>query len=552
MANEPVFSGDIDPEIADLLGQSARPREQPKRPQSTQPAPGFDDLFGTGEPVQKQAFKSDVDLSRKTFPTISKLLEDKPNAIFSDPEYYKKCVAGEGDVSNQFHNILTKFLQTKDPKDKGVYRQNMIPVFWNLLERVANKAASPSLISSKQMLLRFSVMAPNLLSPEQKDMISRIPVKNELGEPVHYVDEWLRSVATGAITPSSTDEVKVSRNDEQGRFQNLISKAQGKRDAAEGLLKARAAERRSLEVGLREKATSFSRDEQDGPVQPYTEFQKKTMNDIGEIMREMLRVDKDLVRSHGEFEQAEDDLRKLQEKVEGMGITTTVNTQALSTEFETVRQMAKMCIGRQGNHFPLLVKEYLHGGIQDFGSRENVIQILAWIESIDSEAYCRSHKNVMNRIVPYVVLAPCYGDFGVCWEPFDRFNRATSRGRICIPMYPKNLKMAIIYAVADLRWQVAKEKASYYWMEEGLTGNYYQWFQSRKLKGDVKVYFIADYINWLLKESEGTQKLDKEVRQIFWRYLPFSQPVKEKLKTRSLIYQELYQRDVNRSLSDGY
>ena len=28
--------------------------------------------------------------------------------------------------------------------------------------------------------------------------------------------------------------------------------------------------------------------------------------------------------------------------------------------------------------------------------------------------------------------------------------------------------------------------------------------------------------------------------------------IKEKLKTRSLAYQELYQRDINRSMSDGY
>jgi hypothetical protein len=56
----------------------------------------------------------------------------------------------------------------------------------------------------------------------------------------------------------------------------------------------------------------------------------------------------------------------------------------------------------------------------------------------------------------------------------------------------------------------------------------------------------------MTKESEAIQKLDKEVRGIFWRYLPFSQPIKEKLKGRSYIYQELYQRDVNRSLSDGY
>jgi hypothetical protein len=54
----------------------------------------------------------------------------------------------------------------------------------------------------------------------------------------------------------------------------------------------------------------------------------------------------------------------------------------------------------------------------------------------------------------------------------------------------------------------------------------------------------------MTKESEGTQKLDKEVRGIFWRYMPFAQEVKEKLKGRSFTYQELYQRDLNRAKSD--
>ncbi|MBL8967146.1 MAG: hypothetical protein JNG85_09055, partial [Spirochaetaceae bacterium] len=74
----------------------------------------------------------------------------------------------------------------------------------------------------------------------------------------------------------------------------------------------------------------------------------------------------------------------------------------------------------------------------------------------------------------------------------------------------------------------------------------------KKLKGDAKEYFIQDYILWITKESEGTQKLDKEVRAIFWRFMPFAKEIKEKLKNRSYIYQELYQKDINRSLSDGY
>jgi hypothetical protein len=72
--------------------------------------------------------------------------------------------------------------------------------------------------------------------------------------------------------------------------------------------------------------------------------------------------------------------------------------------------------------------------------------------------------------------------------------------------------LAVLSGLADLRWQVAKERAQHYWMEEGLTGFYYQWFLSQKMKGDVRLQFIQDYILWITKESEGTQKLHKEVR----------------------------------------
>jgi hypothetical protein len=214
--------------------------------------------------------------------------------------------------------------------------------------------------------------------------------------------------------------------------------------------------------------------------------------------------------------------------------------------------MVKMTIGRQGNHFPLLSSEFFRSLPHEIGTRENVISVMAWIESIDPGAFCRAHKNQTTRIVPHVVLLPSYGDYGMCWEPFDRYNRASSRGRVAVPMYPKNLQYAVLYAIADLRWQVAKEKASFYWMEEGLTGHYYQWFLKMKLKGDLKRSFIDAYILWITKESEGTMKLHKEIRGTFWRHLPFSQPIKEKLKTRSFTYQELYQRDINRSMSDGY
>jgi hypothetical protein len=262
-------------------------------------------------------------------------------------------------------------------------------------------------------------------------------------------------------------------------------------------------------------------------------------------------MDKELQSFVNDYTSAESDVRTLQQKVDSSGGGTT-NASGVTAEYDTIRQMAKMTCGRQGNHFPILSREYFHSSSREVGIRENVIETLRWIESIDPEAYCRQYKSQLNRIPPFVILIPSYGDFGFCWEPFDRYNRVTSRGRIAVPMYGKNLQIAVLTAVADLRWQVAKDKASYYWMEEGLTGNYYQWFQAQKLKGDVKEYFINDYLLWMLKESDGIQKLDKDIRGVFWRFMPFSKEIKAKLKTRALVYQELCQRDSNRELSDGY
>jgi len=72
------------------------------------------------------------------------------------------------------------------------------------------------------------------------------------------------------------------------------------------------------------------------------------------------------------------------------------------------------------------------------------------------------------------------------------------------------------------------------------------------MKGDVKDAFIRDYVLWITKESEGVQKLDREVRGIFWRNLPFPPEVKQKLKNRGFVYAELYKKDQNIAMSDGY
>jgi hypothetical protein len=285
----------------------------------------------------------------------------------------------------------------------------------------------------------------------------------------------------------------------------------------------------------------------------FNEDQKREASEAAELIRVLVKTNHDVELLLADYITANKDLETISGKMKGLpgrdGDAESGAVKAAGNEFTVVRQMAKMTIGRQGNAFPILSGEYFRPVPQSLGSRENVLAILSWIESIDEEVFCRIFKNKTIRIFPNVILLPTYGDFGICWEPYEKHNKASSRGLAAVPMYAKNLVIAVLSAVADLRWQTAKEQSSYYWMEEGLTGSYYQWWTGQKFKGDVKLYFIQDYILWITKEAEGVQKLDKTVRTAFWRYMPFAQPLKEALKKRNPVYEELYQRDINRKIS---
>lgn len=556
------MDNELDPEIAKLLADATSSEPDTLYPDNfgqtiaEQPEPTVDNTAASNE---KKSLT--VDLSKKQFKPIEKFFSDHKNSVFSDPQYYKTALSGEKEASQKLHNLLSKYLTCTDPKDRTVYRQQMVNIYWEFVRSLAPKMSDPTLPLPKRMLMRYAVVLPTLFTPEQKDLFASAFVENTYDEPIYYLDEWFDMLGTGRLTLSATDEARPQKKtgtgaEEAQRLMQLQSKNMGKLQTSENLLNSKESERTMIENDIQMKLKTLC----DHPVlpglephtSPYSESQKKLITDINDKLRQLLKIDKDLHSNLADYKEAREIGDNLKQKLASNPEAAEVNSADINTEVDTVRQMSKMTVGRQGNHFPVFTKEFFHCIPRQTGFRENVIDIMTWIESIDPGAFCRVHKNMLNRIVPYVILVPTYGDTGFCWEPFDRYNRVTSRGRIVVPMYPKSLQMAVLTAVADLRWQVAKEKASYYWMEEGLTGQYYQWIDSQKLKGDLKEFFINDYVLWMTKESEGVQRLDKEVRGIFWRHMPFPQELKDKLKTRSLVYQELCQRDVNRSMSDGY
>lgn len=557
--NEYMYDDELDPEVAALLDTvEHNPRDLQDLSVGTTVSLDEED-----EKVENSRTNSisDVDLSIRAFKPITEFFSSTPHTIFDDPDYYKTALRGENESAQKLHNLLTKYLTCQDPKDRTVYRQQMVNVYWEFIRSLAPKMGNLSLPKCKRMLMRFGVVLPSLFTDEQKQTFSSAFVENRLGEPVYYLDEWFQEIVSGRIGISATDEARPARRsgnaaEEASHLMQLKSKNSGKLQNSENLLTSKESQRAMVEAELVSRIEQICKHDVlvglGNHKAPYSETQKRLFSEISERLRLLSKIDRELTNYLNEFKEAKSISDSLDVKLSSAPSTMEINSSDINTEVDTVRQMAKMTVGRQGNHFPIFTREYYHCIPKGTGFRENVVDTMAWIESVDPGAFCRIHKNVSNRIVPFVILIPTYGDRGFCWEPFDRYNRITSRGRIAVPMYPKDLRIALLTAVADLRWQVAKEKASYYWMEEGLTGQYYQWLITQKLKGDVKDYFIEDYVLWMTKESEGVQRLDKEVRGIFWRHMPFSQEIKEKLKIRSLVYQELYQRDLNRAMSDGY
>jgi len=541
------YSGEIDPEIAALLGTDPQP--SPKTPK-------YEDLFD-GPKAEKPAFDPAAEFAKTAFAPI-RVFVDPPRDLFNDPSYYKMVLSEMGETAAKVHKLLSDLMNAPDPETRGQLRLRFIPAWWDFLEGLVRQLNS-SMPEAKRAALRYGMLLPTLVTPEQRQMVASIIEDNRTGEMVHYIDEWMTKVGAGEVAPLATDEeYKVVR---KGGTDNtaLVQKAeklQGQYQAQSNLIAVKIREMNDLEEVLIRSAAAAKVHEKHRTFTHLTanlsSNQKSALNALQDALKKIASLDKEIDVFYRDLEKISTELKAAELKVAESGGAQVVDAKIVVRELGSLRQMCKLSVGRQGNHFPVLMKQYLPPRIEEIGTRENVLTIMADVERLDPGLFQRTFKGTINRIVPHVILLPSFGETGVCWEPFEKFNRSTSRGRVGIPMYSKNLKMAVLTALGDLRWQVVKEKAGYRWMEEGLTGWYYQWFTDRGLRGDVKESFVQDYILWITKESEGTQKLDKDVRGIFWRNTPFPQEIRDTLRNRGFVYNELYKKDMNRAMSDGY
>ena len=175
-----------------------------------------------------------------------------------------------------------------------------------------------------------------------------------------YVDEWFKEIAAGRMSNSMTDEkrtpVKAANAEEaarieQTRLMQLKSKNSGKLQSAENLLNIKENERAMLETELKAKVDQLCEHNPVLGFEPhlceYDEMQLKLFSEISDRLHRLSKNNKELSRCLREFQDAKGVYTSVENKLAGgPDISAATDSNAVNIEFQTVRQMAKMTVGR--------------------------------------------------------------------------------------------------------------------------------------------------------------------------------------------------------------
>jgi len=380
---------------------------------------------------------------------------------------------------------------------------------------------------------------------------------------VLYADEWLAAAFRQEIAASATDEAAAPASRKADGAREQLQKAIDDHTAAKARLSQAVARGTDLDATAARTAATLQdlgvqrgklysaektiTDATRGAGEAVLRRRKQLVSELRGALDGILGHENEVTEAFRRFDAMEKELQRLKRECVVEGAELAADAAAVNTELDTLRQMIKMSIGPKGNHFPVLSQGHLRGmADQMANTRESVIAQLAEYERMDPGVFTRTSLGESLRVEPLVVILPCAGTTGLCWQPWHSGNRRTP-GRLAIPLFSaKPTNDLVLRALASLRWQVARETAMHYWMEEGLTGAYYA--LRPKAGSRLEEHFASDYVLWMTKEASGVATLDSRVRQILWRFCPFSDEVRDRLRQHGA-YRQLFEQDDRRSKS---
>lgn len=253
--------------------------------------------------------------------------------------------------------------------------------------------------------------------------------------------------------------------------------------------------------------------------------------------------------------------------------------------------MAKECLRITSNnpraYVPYLIDHSLKGNLSNIiNTPKRVSSFIKKINDADPTLFFREltwkipgkSELIKKEIKPYFILLPNAGIRVQLWQEIVN-NSRSSRGRFLLPVFFNDgLEKPLINAFAHFRWNLTKLVVGASWMDPvdgGFVGAFYDFSQYYnkmselsleakdkikqlfyKIKGDDN-RFAYYYEKWILYEKEGIAKVNKVVRKIFYKNIPFPREIRERLQNLPLYesvntrYNNVLKRDL-RSLEARY
>ncbi|PKM77213.1 MAG: hypothetical protein CVU90_08670 [Firmicutes bacterium HGW-Firmicutes-15] len=235
----------------------------------------------------------------------------------------------------------------------------------------------------------------------------------------------------------------------------------------------------------------------------------------------------------------------------------------------------KLCCGQMSRYFPILHSGMISNDLSKaLVTSEMIEESLNRILQVDFSAFHREivcnmpekgikKELIMKSVLPDLILMPIFGSRAVMWQELTGRVKS-SPGRFILPIFTdEDLDNLMIEVIARFRWDLSKNMFSYIrndGNQSSLTADYSNYLQFYRKNGDlsndakekiktqiakyrnnVREIFASDYYTWINYESQGIVRLNKVVREIFFKYCPFSKTIRADLEKHPLYNQYIIQ-----------
>ena len=175
--------------------------------------------------------------------------------------------------------------------------------------------------------------------------------------------------------------------------------------------------------------------------------------------------------------------------------------------------------------------------------------------------YGIDRTEIMKEVLPDVILMPNIGSKAMMWQETSGVKRDTPARFIFPVMTTGDMPDMMLEIMGRYRWEICRKILGVRWndiREKSLTSEFYDYVQfyrknrdlsqqaKEKVKADLvhaknnyREVFVADYVDWMKYESQGSFRLNKVSRRIISEYVPFKDEVRKKLEENPM-YKELF------------